>query len=294
MAAEADVDQPSQSASVSAAPDTANTGSSAGPAAEAPAPAEALEAGEGTGSTGVSVANPAQNSVDTPIPTATATETAIPTSTPSPTATEIPATATPIPTPTATPLPAGWVFSGVQVSPRQSGGSPLLYGDVINNTGSPQELFLITGDFYNDQGQAIPNVFTVDYWPIDTIPQGGRVPFELTVVGLQSVANFELSVEAASSEETPNQNFEFLDVNQSSEDGGYCLSGRLQNLGSELKYYVSIATVLFDDQNNVINFSDHYIHSPTNLVTGQTTDFKVCAESFSQNVARHELRAWGL
>ena len=72
------------------------------------------------------------------------------------------------------------------------------------------------------------------------------------------------------------------------------MSGRLQNLGAELSRYLSITAVLYDQANNVISFNDQYIHSPDNLGDGQTTDFKVCADPFGQEVANHDLRAWGL
>ncbi len=228
---------------------------------------------------------------NTPLPADTATP--LPTSTPVPTATPSPIP-TDTPTPTATPLPLGWVFSGVNVSPVQSGGNLLIYGEVINNTGQTQDLYFITGTFYDERGRELSDVFTADYWPIETIPQDGRVPFELMILNTQSIGDYELGVDAAPSEDFPGQDFEFLEVNQLNKEGDYCLTGKLRNLGGERSIYLVVVAILFDHQDNVINFSDHYNYSPETVVGDQTMDFEVCVDPQDQNVARHELRAWGL
>lgn len=263
------------------------------------APSEA-STGAGSASNEPPAASSAETSSAQELATATNTPASPPTATtepPTPTISPT-ATPTPIPTdtpvPTATPLPPGWVFSGVNVSPVQSGGNLLIYGEVTNNTGQAHDLYFITGTFYDEQGQERPDVFTADYWPIETIPQGGRVPFELTVLNTQSIGNFELGVDAAPSAETPAQDFEFLEINPVNDEGNYCLTGKLRNRGGELGIYLTVIAVLFDDQDKVINFSDHYNYSPQNVVGDQTTDFEVCVDPQDRIVARHELRAWGL
>ena len=232
--------------------------------------------------------------LDTPPPTATTTQTPLPADTPTTTATFTPIpTDTPTPVPTATPLPEGWVFSGTNIS-GQHGDDQILYGDVINNTGVSQDLYFISGTFYDPAGQVIPNIYTVDYWPVETIPQGGRIPFELTILDTNSqIANFDLSVDAAPSEQTPAQTFEFLNVQTNLSDD-YCVSGQLRNPGPEMEIYLAIVVVLFDSDGNVINFNDHYNHSPNSLVGDQTLDFGVCVDPRGQTVGDYDLRAWGL
>ena len=168
-----------------------------------------------------------------------------------------------------------------------------MYGEVMNNTGEAQELYFITGTFYDAQGQVLPDALTIDYWPIETVPQGGRIPFEVTVLAADNLANFDLSVDAEPSDEYPSQDFEFLEVEA---DGGdnYCISGKVQNLGGQLAYYLSIVVVLYDSEDKVISFSDHYNHSPEDLVGDQMMDFEICVDPLGQVVAHHEVRAWGL
>jgi len=225
----------------------------------------------------------------TPTHIATSTPTSLPSATPTP----VPPTPTSTPTPTETPLPEGWVFSGVRPSPALNDGNLLLYGDIINNTGSPQTLAYITGIFYDAQGQVVADGNTLDYWPIEAVPQGGRVPFELTVMGLQSAADFELVVQATPSEKIPHQNFEVVELSPTNNGSEYCLNGKLLNQGESLNIYLSVVIVLYDGEKNVLSFNDVYKHSPK-FGQGQTVDVSVCADTFDQEVSDYELRAWGL
>jgi hypothetical protein len=182
----------------------------------------------------------------------------------------------------------------VSLLPAQDAGSLLVHGHVINNTGSAQQLALITGTFYDGQGQVIADGNTTDYWPIGAISQGGGVPFELIVPDLQSAANFDLRVEAKPGGDTPRQGFDFLDLTASTEGGDYCLTGKVRNPGGPLQSYLVIVAVLYDNQDNVINYYDYYDYSPQDLVGEQTTDFNICVDSLSQEVTRYEPQAWGL
>jgi hypothetical protein len=53
-----------------------------------------------------------------------------------------------------------------------------------------------------------------------------------------------------------------------------------------------IVLILYNQQDNVINFADYYADS-SYMVSGQAGEFEVCADTLSQDIARHELRAWG-
>ena len=188
----------------------------------------------------------------------------------------------------------GWSFTDVQVYTDQIDNGFLMYGDVINNTGSAQELDYITGTFYDAQGQVIAGEENViDSWPLDIIPPGARVPFGLTVEGVQNVANLELNLYSEPSEDLPSQDFEFLNTNPSIAVGSYCVNGQLQNLGGELEGYLVIVLVLYNDQNKMINFAEYPEPYFEELVGGETLPFEICVDNFKQNVARYDLRAWG-
>jgi hypothetical protein len=169
----------------------------------------------------------------------------------------------------------------------------LLYGTVINNTGSTQALELVKGIFYDGQGQVIAGDDDIyGYWPVDVVLPGGAVPFELFVESVSTAANFDLSVEAEATGETLQQDFEFLDLSPQSDDEAYCLQGRLQNHGAALQNYVVITAILYDDQGKVINFGDSQDLDPEE-VGSSPTGFEVCVGPPNQGVARYELRAWG-
>ena len=194
--------------------------------------------------------------------------------------------------PTVTPASAspGWAFAGVRLYPAQHESGLVLYGNIINNTGSPQELISITGTFQDAQGQTIAGPDeTHAYWPGYVVLPGGSVPFELFVSDIDNPANFNLSAEAEHSSELPRQDFEFADVDQKNEQEAYCLEGELKIRGDEPEDYLVIAAVLYDSQDNVVNFGDYSEFG----VDDDEVDFEICINPPNQEVARYELRAWG-
>ena len=201
-------------------------------------------------------------------------------------------TGIPTATPTAASVPQAWAFSNIQVYTDQYEGGLLLYGNVTNSTGTPQELFSIGGDFYDAQGQVIAGPEdSFSYWPGFVLPAGGSMPFELVVDEANSPANFELTTEAEPSNETPRQDFDFAEVNQWTEDETYCISGKLRNPVGALDEYLVIAMILYDAEEKVINFSDYGEFGSGIGEDGQ--DFEICIDPPNHGVARYELRAWG-
>jgi hypothetical protein len=273
-------------------PDPVQLPTTAAPAAAAAVPIPSATASQNMEPASAPVINsappPAEVAV-TPTPLPTAAPVAVATETPTPTS--VPTEA---PTMTPSPTPPAWLFTGVRTSPAPDGNGLFLYGDMVNNTGSSQTLQFISATFYDAQGQIISPADITDYWPTEAVPPGGQIPFELNVAGVPGNAGFDLNVEALPSDQTPRQDFEFSDLNQSGQDGDYCLSGSLRDQGSELQEYLVIVAVLYDPQNNVINFGDYFESDPGGETDEHTLDFELCVDSLGQNVARHELRAWGL
>jgi hypothetical protein len=235
----------------------------------------------------------------TPLPTSTpgqvelsatpATPTDLPTSTATPTATPLPP-----PTDTSTPEASGWSFAHMRTYTDEYEESLWLYGDVINNTGTTQKLTAITGTFYDAQGQLIADEDnTFGYWPIDVVPAGERIPFELAVEGIHNAANYELRADSEMSDSPPRRDFNFTDLEQWEEEGVYCLLGGLLNPGNELKEYLVIIAVFYDGQGNIINFSEDYISDPTWVIGDEFYDFEICIDPSGQNFADYELQAWG-
>lgn len=212
---------------------------------------------------------------------------ALPTATPLPTNTP-PATATPQ---TST---GGWSFSATRAGADPYGDGMLLFGEAINNTGASQELSFISGTFYDNLGQVIAGEDdTDDYAPLEVVPPGGRVPFELTVYGLQNAENYELWVSSEVSSQTPRQDLVVSDVEQLEDEGDYCVAGVVRNQGGQLGDYLVVVATLYDAQDNVINFGDDYYSDVEEIVGDDALDFEICIESLEQNVARYEVLAWG-
>ena len=76
-------------------------------------------------------------------------------------------------------------------------------------------------------------------------------------------------------------------------DGEYCVTGRVRNPGQPLNIYLMAVAVLYDSQDQVINWGIGYQPASDNLVGDETAAVSACAEHFSQVVTRHELRVWG-
>jgi hypothetical protein len=232
--------------------------------------------------------------VPTPTPVTTLTTplpsqpTVVPTASPQP-----PLTAGP-----ATPLPdiavSGWTFVNVQIYPNPYEEGVLLYGDAVNNTGTAQELDYIAGTFYDPAGQIIAaEEDTGDAWLLDVIPANGRMPFGFNIAGVENVTNLELNISAEPSNESPSQDFEFLELDSLIVAEKYCVSGQLQNPGNELEKYLVLVLVLYDEQDKMINFAEYPNPYFEELVGGETLPFEICVDAFKQNVADYEVRAWG-
>ncbi len=201
--------------------------------------------------------------------------------------------------PTPTPIrsgssTSGWSFVGVRTFYDPDWESLFVYGEAVNNTGSSQELFYITGTFYDDQGQVVADEYDADdYWPIEILPNGSQVPFEIALWDIESVADFDLKVISEPSSDTPRKDFQFSDINAEGDERDYCVVGVLRNSGGQLGDYLVVVAVLYDDQDKVINFDSSHDYAPEDVVGDQTLDFEVCVDPLGQEVDYYELRAWG-
>jgi hypothetical protein len=169
-----------------------------------------------------------------------------------------------------------------------------VYGEAVNNTGATQRINLIAGTFYNAQGQVVVTLIqTSGYWPVDVLPSGGRVPFEMIAPGTSDPASYTLAVQSQTSTATPRTDFEFTRQGESIGDGLYCAQAAFRNPGADLSSYLYIVLILYNDQNNVINLSEAYEPSLAEIAGGQSHDMEVCADPLGLTVDHYEWRAWG-
>lgn len=212
---------------------------------------------------------------------------------PSPTA---PPTITPTPlgsTPVAVAPAKGWAFEGVRVQPDPSLGGLLVYGEAINSAGSPQRILGLQGTYFDASGQPITPKDISDYWPIETVLNGERMPFELTLIGPTTIERVDLQVVTESSSELPRTDFELSNIEGSEQEADYCVTGHVRNVGQPLTEYLMVVAVLYDDDDRVINWGIGYEPAANVPVGDKTVVVSACAERFNRIVARYELRAWG-
>ena len=229
----------------------------------------------------------------TPTPPATATRAPLPTPTPTQ---ALPAPA-PVslassPAPVADSAAGGWSFVGTWVEAQPARKLAIVFGELVNNTGATQKISQVTGTFYDSQGQLIAaDKSTTGLWPTQIIPAGGRVPFALTVYGVQDVARFDLVAHANAVGSNARQDFEFVSVTEAQKGTRYCLAGAVKNPGGETANSLVIAAVFYDPQGNMLRFGTD---NAAGLAAGQSVNFEVCLKSPPENSAGYALRAWGL
>lgn len=219
-----------------------------------------------------------------------------PTNAPLPTATAIVLQA-PVPTPSPTPVrgTSGWTFSGVtNMAGNSRRGLLLLMGELVNNTGVPQQAVDISGAFYGGQGEVpVDNLDLVSYVPVDPIPVNAHVPFELQVSSNQDIEHFDLHAWSQPANDPPRYDFQFSNVEQWLNDvTGYCIRGQVDDQGAPVQDYLVVLAVGYDDQGSVVNFGEYYV----DVLPGSgapSSPFELCLDPLDRQLSRHDLLAFG-
>jgi hypothetical protein len=203
----------------------------------------------------------------------------------------LPAPSNPEPTPKAE--VAGWSFRGVQTWLEK--GNAVVFGELINNTGTPQQGVDISGVFYDRADQVIRDeIETLSHVPVDIVPVGAHIPFELVIESNEPIYRLDLVARSIPASEPPRQDFQFSNVNLSTNDPNmYCLEGQVQNPGANLVDSLVIMIVGYNDQGNVVNFGEYSPVAPEGVVGEQRSPFRMCLDPLEQQITRHELRAVG-
>ncbi|HRV94654.1 MAG TPA: hypothetical protein P5526_21020, partial [Anaerolineae bacterium] len=168
-----------------------------------------------------------------------------------------------------------------------------VYGEAINGAGGPQRILGLQGTYFDAGGQTITPEEISDYWPIETVLDGERMPFELTLVGPIAIDQVNLQVVTETSSESPRTDFELSNIKGMEHETDYCVTGRARNLGQPLNEYLMTVAVLYDDDDRVINWGIGYQPADNAPVGDETVIVSACAERFNNVVARYDLRAWG-
>jgi hypothetical protein len=206
---------------------------------------------------------------------------------------ESPPAPDPIEAPTPRPETPGWSFVGIQTSISES--NAYVVGELINNTGQPQQAVEVAGVFYNEKDQIIQDqIDSLSYVPVEVIPVGAHVPFELNIESDQPIYRLDLLAKSDPAGETPRQDFQFANVSQWEDtDGLYCLGGDVQNSGGSLQDYLVVVATAYNGQGRLVGFSEYAPTSSEIIESGQASPFEMCLDPLSQQVAHYELNALG-
>jgi hypothetical protein len=184
------------------------------------------------------------------------------------------------------------MFEGVRIQPDQSLGGLTVYGEALNNSGVPQRILGLQAALYDSQGQSLNLEVIDDYWPIETVPPEGRMPFELTMIGPSQADRVELQISTEPGSESLRAGLGISDLEGQESNEEFCVWGQIRGPEPPLAEYAMVAVVLYDDDDRVINWGIGY--RPAESFEGQeSVQIGACAEHFFNAVARYELRAWG-
>ncbi|RME77277.1 MAG: hypothetical protein D6784_03915, partial [Chloroflexi bacterium] len=181
-------------------------------------------------------------------PTPTIPPTPRPVFTPVPTPTPLP-TATPRPTPPLPPAVAGWSFVGVRAALEDT--DAVVVGELYNHTGIPQTDIFVSGVFYNAQNQVIDGEIDVlSHVPVDVIPPGARVPFELQVESPEPIYRLDLYAMSEPAGNPPRQDFHFANVTEKvTASNLYCVEGNIINPAEPVEDYLLVMAVAYNREN---------------------------------------------
>jgi hypothetical protein len=188
----------------------------------------------------------------------------------------------------------GWAFAGVRATIDE--GNAIVFGELINNTGAPQTEVQVSGILYDRYDRIIiDGVDTLDYVPVEVVPVGARIPFELVVESDQPIYRIDLVGISAPADSSPRQDFQFSGVSQRVDPSGlYCIEGRIKNLGSPLQEHLIVLATTYDSQGQVVSFGEHAEGSPSNVSADQASPFEICIDPVGQQISNHQLKAVGL
>lgn len=248
-------------------------------------PTAALLASPDSNLTATTMAPPAldQPTATATIP-ATPTDTAIPTDTPTPAPTDTPA-------PTVVPTSDKWAITSLKEF-AESDDSFIINGEFVNNSGATQRLTLITGDFFDETGEKIAGEEdTSDYWATDIVPPNGRLPFELTVYGINQAADSALYAQVEPSSENLMTDFQATNLDIYQEPESYCIDGDV-NFGDRLQKTLTILITGYNTENEVIGFGDDYFLIPGDAA--EVASFSICInDTDPSSISQHSIQIWG-
>lgn len=181
----------------------------------------------------------------------------------------------PDPSPTATPAPGDG--EGVEVLSDNSFEDDIHYthvvGEVRNDTGGPVEFVRINATFYDKAGKVVGTDFT--YTSLDTVPRGGKSPFEVIAEVEETFDRYSLAVEWDEADAEAPGGLKVLSSSDFEDDlDFYHIVGEVKNTSQGRLKFVKVIATLYDKAGDVVG-TDYTYTSPENLNAGQKAPFEL-------------------
>jgi hypothetical protein len=184
-------------------------------------------------------------------------------------------------------MPPGWnVLNDTVYTDGQ--GHVYVLGEIYNNTGSNQEIWVIV-DFFDEQNNRVAQEVAASV--VEVVPQGSKVPFSLEAELRLPYARYEILVDGDSSDLQPRQDLQVL--NHTGEAGQvYRITGELSNPGEALVTYAEVVATLYDGAGRVVNVGYGFLPAGE-LGAGQTASFEVLIQQPHESIASYALVVFG-
>ena len=175
--------------------------------------------------------------------------------------------------------------------------SLLLWGELFNNTGDDQYLLTTAAHVYDEQGTLLADAYnTVEVVPVTTLVQGRKTPFELEIYLPErefepDQVSYELYVEAMDAWYETREDL-ILDHTWVVTDGGYEITGTVENRGPALNSFVKVIATLYDASGKVIGLGWFGEVDPSYLAPG-VVEFTVEVKNVPFEAVSYDLQALG-
>jgi hypothetical protein len=158
-------------------------------------------------------------------------------------------------TPTAIPEGASGPLIILSHKSYQEGDYYTIIGEVQNTSNEPMEFVKIVATLYDGNGQVVNSNYS--YSILDSIPAGGKSPFEISTNDWQGTKSYKLQVQGeAGDTETTHLT---IPSHQSYIDGDYyTIIGEVENTSDQPMEFVKVVATLYDDAGKVVGTTSTY------------------------------------
>lgn len=142
-----------------------------------------------------------------------------------------------------------------------------IVGEVQNTSTEPMAFVKVIATLYDEQEEVVGTSYT--YTLLDTLPPGGKAPFEITVTNVSDTSSYKLQVQGQISE-PEEQALSILSYREYLEGDTITIVGEVQNQGTEPATFVKVIATSYDRQGEVVTTGYTYTHSDTMLPGGKS------------------------